>query len=85
MNNIIWIIMDSCRYDSFESAKVAHFTKIGKLEKRYSYASWKRSAFPDSHVKTATAILSLAQSLWEILMARPFALRRRTPGYMILP
>ena len=32
--------MDSCRYDSFESAKVSNFSKIGKLEKRYSYASW---------------------------------------------
>ena len=40
MNNIIWIILDSCRYDSFTTANIKHFTKIGKVEKRYSYASW---------------------------------------------
>jgi len=40
MNNIIFIILDSCRYDSFMEAKKKHFTKIGKIEKRYSYASW---------------------------------------------
>ena len=40
MNNIIWIILDSCRYDSFIAAKPKYFTRIGKAEKRYSYASW---------------------------------------------
>lgn len=40
MNNIIWIILDSCRFDSFIEAKTKNFTKIGKIEKRYSYASW---------------------------------------------
>jgi membrane-anchored protein YejM (alkaline phosphatase superfamily) len=40
MNNIVWIILDSCRFDSFVAAKVKNFTKIAKVEKRYSYASW---------------------------------------------
>ena len=40
MNHIIWIIMDSCRYDSFMKANVKNFKKIGQVEKRYSYASW---------------------------------------------
>ena len=40
MNNIIWIVLDSCRYDSFNSAKIKNFTKVGPVEKRYSYASW---------------------------------------------
>lgn len=44
MNHIIWIIMDSCRYDSFMQAKVKNFTKIGDVEKRYSYASWTSPA-----------------------------------------
>lgn len=40
MNNIVWLILDSCRYDSFIEARTKNFTKIGKIEKRYSYASW---------------------------------------------
>ena len=40
MNNIIWIVLDSCRHDSFNSAKIKNFTKIGPVEMRYSYASW---------------------------------------------
>jgi hypothetical protein len=44
MNNIIWIILDSCRYDSFVSARTPNFNKIGKTEKRFSYASWTSPA-----------------------------------------
>ncbi len=40
MNHIIWMILDSCRYDSFVAAEPQNFTKIGAIEKRYSYASW---------------------------------------------
>ncbi len=32
--------MDSCRYDSFTSADTPHIDDIGKVEKRFSYASW---------------------------------------------
>jgi hypothetical protein len=40
MNNIIWLILDSCRYDNFIRAKTPHFDRIGDTQKRYAYASW---------------------------------------------
>lgn len=40
MNNLIYIIMDSCRYDSFTAASTPNIDNIGAVEKRYSYASW---------------------------------------------
>jgi len=40
MNHIVWIIMDSCRFDAFAAAKIKNFNKVGEVEKRYSYASW---------------------------------------------
>lgn len=40
MNNIIFLIIDSARYDSFVKAKLKNIPKLGKIEKRYSYASW---------------------------------------------
>lgn len=40
MNHIVFIIMDSCRYDSFTAANTPNIDRIGKAEKRYSYASW---------------------------------------------
>ena len=39
-NHLVFIILDSCRYDSFLKAKRCHFDKVGNLEKRFSYASW---------------------------------------------
>ena len=39
-NNFIIVILDSCRYDSFMAAEPQSITKLGKVEKRYSYASW---------------------------------------------
>jgi len=32
--------MDSCRYDSYVAANTANIDKLGRVEKRYSYASW---------------------------------------------
>ncbi len=40
MNNIIWIILDSCRYDTFMAAEKKYFIRVGEIHKRYSYASW---------------------------------------------
>lgn len=40
MNHIVMIIMDSCRYDTFCRAKTPHMSSIGKVQRRYSYASW---------------------------------------------
>jgi len=39
-NHIVFIIMDSCRYDSFMAASTPNIDRIGKAEKRFSYASW---------------------------------------------
>lgn len=38
--NFIYIIMDSCRYDSFVRAKTPNMDRIAEGEQRYSYASW---------------------------------------------
>jgi hypothetical protein len=40
MNHIVFIVMDSCRYDSFTSAATPNIDRLGLAEKRYSYASW---------------------------------------------
>jgi len=39
-NNFIIVILDSCRYDSFTKAAPKVITKLGTLQKRFSYASW---------------------------------------------
>lgn len=40
VNSIIFLVLDSARFDHLKSASVPHIKKIGKIEKRYSYASW---------------------------------------------
>jgi len=45
MNSLIWIILDSCRYDSFAAAakpSVDRFARYNntRVERRYTYASW---------------------------------------------
>ena len=40
INHIVFIIMDSCRYDSCVAAKTPNIERVGEIEKRYSYASW---------------------------------------------
>ncbi len=39
-NNFVIVILDSCRHDTFMTAEPKTITKLGKVEKRYSYASW---------------------------------------------
>lgn len=39
-NNFVVITFDSCRYDSFMEANPETIQKLGKPERRYSYASW---------------------------------------------
>jgi hypothetical protein len=46
-NNLIFIIFDSCRYDSFVRAKLQNITRIAAPERRYSFASW---TLPSHHV-----------------------------------
>ena len=40
MNNVVMLILDSCRYDAFVSAKKRFISRLGEAEKRYSYSSW---------------------------------------------
>ncbi len=39
-NNYILIVLDSCRYDSFTAARPKTIRKLGRVERRWSYASW---------------------------------------------
>jgi hypothetical protein len=40
MNNYIVVVFDSCRYDSFTAARPKTIGKLGKVQPRWSYASW---------------------------------------------
>jgi arylsulfatase A-like enzyme len=40
MNNLIYIIMDSCRYDTCLKARTPNMDRLGEIERRYAYASW---------------------------------------------
>jgi hypothetical protein len=39
-NHYLLIILDSCRFDSFVAATPTAFTRLGPLERRWSWASW---------------------------------------------
>ncbi|MBI4666718.1 MAG: sulfatase-like hydrolase/transferase [Nitrospinae bacterium] len=39
-NNLVYIVMDSCRYDSFASAATPNMDRLGQADSRYSFASW---------------------------------------------
>ena len=39
-NNYIIIIFDSCRHDTFLKARPKWMSKLGEVERRWSYASW---------------------------------------------
>jgi hypothetical protein len=38
--NLLYLIFDSCRFDTFMAAKKPYLDRLGAAEKRYSYASW---------------------------------------------
>src|SRR6185436_20625445 len=52
-NNFIIAILDSCRFDTFMEAAPKTVLKLGKPEKRYTYASWTAP----SHYNLLTGIL----------------------------
>src|SRR6185436_4112483 len=52
-NNFIIVILDSCRFDSFVAAAPKAITKLGPVEKRFSYASWTAP----SHYNLLTGLL----------------------------
>lgn len=39
-NNYVLVVLDSCRFDSFVAAAPQTVLKLGRLERRWSYASW---------------------------------------------
>jgi hypothetical protein len=39
-NHYVLVVFDSCRYDTFVSARPRTMRKLGKVECRWSYASW---------------------------------------------
>jgi hypothetical protein len=39
-NNYVLVIFDSCRYDSFVKARPKIIRSLGRVERRWSYASW---------------------------------------------
>ena len=39
-NNYVLIVFDSCRYDVFREARPKTMAKLGRIEKRWAYASW---------------------------------------------
>ena len=39
-NHLFFIILDSCRYDSFVQAATPNMDRLGEPEQRWSYASW---------------------------------------------
>ena len=39
-NNYVLVVFDSCRYDSFIEARPRVMRRLGKVERRWSYASW---------------------------------------------
>ena len=39
-NHLVYIIMDSCRFDSYQRAATPNIDRLGSVQPRYSYASW---------------------------------------------
>jgi len=39
-NHLVFIVMDSCRFDSYARAATPNMDRIGKAQLRYSFASW---------------------------------------------
>ena len=52
-NNFIIVILDSLRHDSYMAAKPKVIGKLGKVEKRFTYASWTAP----SHYNLLTGLL----------------------------
>jgi len=39
-NHFVFVVMDSCRFDSFQRASKPNIDKLGRADRRWSYASW---------------------------------------------
>lgn len=53
LRNLVIVVLDSCRYDTFVKAKPKLMGRLGEIEKRYSYASWTSP----SHYNLLTGLL----------------------------
>lgn len=53
MNNYVLVVFDSCRYDTFVKARPRTIRKLGRVERRYSYATWTSP----SHYNLLTGLL----------------------------
>lgn len=53
LNNYVLIIFDSCRYDSMIRARPKNLRRLGRIERRYSYATWTAP----SHFNMLTGLL----------------------------
>lgn len=42
--NLVLLVLDSCRYDSFMAAAPKHMSQLGEVQRRFSYASWTSPA-----------------------------------------
>lgn len=40
MNDVVYIVLDSCRYDAWEAAATPNLDRLGVVERRWAYASW---------------------------------------------
>ena len=40
MRNLVFITLDSCRYDSWTAAEPKTLARMGTVERRYSFATW---------------------------------------------
>ncbi|MCA1905670.1 MAG: sulfatase-like hydrolase/transferase [Desulfarculus sp.] len=44
MNDVVYIVLDSCRYDTWEAAATPNLDRLGVVERRWAYASWTSPA-----------------------------------------
>ncbi len=53
MRNLVFITLDSCRYDSWTAAAPTALARLGPVERRYSFATWTAP----SHYNLLTGLL----------------------------
>jgi arylsulfatase A-like enzyme len=79
-NHIVFVVMDSCRYDGFMAAKTPNIDRLGEAERRYSYASWtapSHHAFAMGMLPHASPKHVFASEVYK----EEFALWRNRTGY----
>ena len=54
MRNLVFITLDSCRYDSWTAAEPKTLARLGQVERRYSFATWTAP----SHYNLLTGLIA---------------------------